>query len=882
MSRKFREPDLLKEDLRAHVDLVPFMQRYMELTKRGERWVGFCPFHEDKNTPSFAVSPDRIYEPTQSRGAMGCWACDARGGDLYWFVQKYHNATFYEAIGIIAEIVGFDLTPWYRTLTEEEQFREDLYNCMDEIAEIFTNQLLAGKKLAYFERRGINAETLAKYRVGYCPSMAFLVANVDAEVLDFIEPNRGNRHSLFADRIVYAQWTTTGHVWGWYSRQPDNRPDHVPKYLGPSKEAKLFEGTDRVYGLPQARKRLRGAKSPLLIVEGFNDTLAADQAELAAVAACGSNLSGKQIETLQAHAVRKAIVVFDPDRGGQDGMFQIASRAHKIQGIALQFADVPLEPEEFLTKNGINPFREFLDNAVGALEYIVSRHADRDTSTATKKRDFLDHLRPYFLPYSRRSLDRVFGIQTMSRIIDLPAETLEDFLDEGDTPLTNLPGEMILLAELAQNPASWVLLSEVSERDFSLRRYRETYRLMRELYEQGAQVNVELLLMHGTNTRASVEVLETISKLPTTSRKTPELFARNVRDMTIRREAIDFATKLQHQVSDLKAPVEETIARAVEGMTNSMTSITERTTFSSFEAVAAAVSDLEERVKGETGIAGLNLGPDWSLITRKMNGLRPGRHHVIAAWSGAKKSITLTNWLWNLCIRRSYGTQFIDDVEYPIDGPECAGLFVSMEMTKQENVDRLAAIDSGVPHWNIEHGRFSSEEEFERVVASYDRISESKITWMEGAQTFPEISLRARLLQAQGMLDFIFLDYIQLVDLSTYSDKKSVTEQYNALSWDIKNLAARLSVPIVSVAQLNRGSHARDVPTIEDMGSSYKIAQDAHFVYILVPTEKGVMGSLDKGRSAGDGYFNLSFDKNEETSDLRIRETGEQSRRSGR
>lgn len=859
--RKFRDINLVKEDLRAQVNIVEFISRFVNLEQRGPRWIGLCPFHEDVNNPGFAVSPEIVYEPSGSKGVWACWSCDARG-DLFSFVQQINDLAFFEAIEYIAEAIKFDLSPYYRDLSPDEELKEQRYAVTEMIADLFCDQLLAAPtKLAFFKRRGIDEEIIREFKVGWCPSLDFLTANVERDVINMIEPKLGNRSRLFGDRFVYPQFTTLGRVWGWYARQPDDRAEGTPKYIGTSNEAPLFDGFERLYGFPSARKLLRKSKYPMLIVEGFHDALAAQQAGFPAVAACGTNLSAKQVETLQAHAVRKAIVAFDPDAAGADGMFKIAERAHEINSVQFQFVEVSAEPEEFIANYGADAFGDCLDNALGPIDFIVSRYASLDTSTATKKRDFLEHIRPYLVPYPRRSLSRALGVQAVSRVTNLSEEVISDFLDErSDSPLSNLTGELIVLAELAMNPQAWITLPGITQTDFSLRRYGHTYNLMRELYENEAEVNIDLLITHANNTNAPHEVLETIARLPSVTRKTPELFARDIRDKAVRRAAEDFASVMAHQVRDLTSPVVESIASMIEHVSGTMVATSRRPTYSSVEVVARAVQEMERRSNIESGIAGLDMGEDWKYITQVLNGHRGGRVNLVVATSGVGKSILGSNWMHCLTIAP--------------EGPQAAGLIVSQEMSAEESVFRSVAIDSGVPHSLIDHARLNNEEQLDLIAGSLDRIRSARLTWMEGQRTLRDIALQARLLQSRGELEYILIDYIQLIDLSPYNDRWSMIDKYNQTSQDMHDLAETLNVPIIAMAQLNRKAMEEDIPTGEQMGSSIKIYQDAHFVLVLAPRDYGLVASVDKNRgSQSKGVIKLQFDTNAETSTLRIRES---------
>lgn len=867
--RQFRDFNLVKEDLRSAVDLVDYISRYdIDLKQRGERWIGFCPFHKDVNNPGFAVSPNSIYEPSESKGVWACWSCQARG-DLYAFVQRMHDATFIEAISIIAEAIEFDLTPYYRDLTQEEALKEIQYQVVEEVADRLCDQLLATpRKLKQFAERGITEETLRKFKVGYSPSLAFFNESVSAEVRNVIEPRRWNRERLFDNRIVYAQFTVMGKVWGWSSRQPDDRPSDVPKYIVVSEDAPLFDGYARLYGFYHARQMLRKSQYPLILVEGFNDVLASQQAGYPAAAVCGNQLSKKQEDVLRDHSIREAIVAFDADEGGRDGQLGLAMKAHNIKDVRLRFASLRMEPEELIAEFGGESLGIELSEAMYPINYLIHENEGL-INGPNGKREFLNRVTPYLRNYPRRSIDRAFGIQTVAEITNLSSDSISDFLDEQtENPLVNIPGEGIILATLACDPIAWTTL-DVQAEDFSMRRYRSVFLLMQELYESEAEVNVELLHSHAMNNHAPSEVIETISKLSSIQRKNPDIFARDIRDKAIRRKAETFAETMGHQVRDLQSPVLDTVAGLMDDVTRTMNGNSKRIVYSSAEAIDLTNRELERRAKSGGVIAGLDAGPDWEWLMLMLNGFMPQRTTGVGAFSNVGKSVVLTNWIHKLSVAEEFTLK---------DGtikaaPRAAGFIVSMEMPMEDVNMRLASIDSGVPHSLIDHARMNDEQQAEVVYSSLDRIRSAPLSWMYGQRSIREIAMQARILQAKGALDYIALDYIQLLDLTQYPDRWSVTEKYNQASQDMTALAKSLSVPIIYCAQLNRNAAEDDVPRGDRIGQAIKIYQDTDNFYILADRENGLHGSLDKNRSSGKGHCKLFFDHNTQTSTLRIHET---------
>lgn len=859
--RRIRDLMALKDDLRTHVDMVAFIAPHVDggLTQRGKNWWGLCPFHEE-STGSFNVTPDIALESGEGRGLWSCLGC-REAGDLFDFTQRVHNCNFTEALEILAEFSKFDLNPYYRELSPEEELLFARYEVMGQIADAFHSALRSSPQhLHFFAERGIEIETLERFKIGYCPSLEWLATVVDADILQWVEPIQNHRERLFNGHLLYPQFTAQGQIWGWFARQ---EPGVQPKYIGPSREAALFEGGARTYGLFHARQLLRQSKQPLLIVEGFHDAMVSQQAHIATVAVCGTELSDDQVKSLHAHAVRNGIVCFDDDEGGRSAMLRLANRSYEIESLNLKFVRVPGEPSEFIAANGADAFRDRLQNAVCAIEYVLGEYADLDVSTPTKIRDFLDHVRPHLSNYPRNHVDRALGIKRIAEMVGLaPVEVADFFEERTEQPLANPRAEIVLLAEFALNPQAWVLYDGIAPDDFSLQKNQQAFDLMQRVYQHEAEVNPDLLLMVARNERAPVSVIETIEDLPRIARNSQDALLKDVRDKALRRKAQQLALHTAKGLNDLMTPAPETLGAFIESVTSMVTGRKQKTVFSSVEATMRAIQAFEDKSNADTDIAGLDMGPDWAYLMRWINGLRGGRVHVVAATSGVGKSIFgLTNVVHSLSVRPS--------------GPQAAGLVISMEMDTTENISRLVSVDSGVPNYLVERARFDTEEQADAVSSSFERIYEAPLRWMEQQRTLRDIALQARMMQASPTgLQYVVLDYIQLLDLSPYNNRWSTHEKYGQASQDLHALAASLDVPIIAIAQLNRTAYEQDIPTGEQMGGAYKIYQDAHACYTLTKRNNNItLGFLDKNRGGPDKKaVDLEFNRDERTATLRMRE----------
>src|SRR5215475_6703957 len=152
--------------VKQQADIVRVVGDYVRLKKSGQNFTGLCPFHGEK-TPSFAVHP--------VKQIFHCFGC-GKGGDVFTFVMEMEKCQFPEAVRVVAEKCGIAIPkPKERTPEErkENQQRTALIEMHREAQSFFVKQLettAEGRAArAYLEDRGLNAETTARFGIGYAP-----------------------------------------------------------------------------------------------------------------------------------------------------------------------------------------------------------------------------------------------------------------------------------------------------------------------------------------------------------------------------------------------------------------------------------------------------------------------------------------------------------------------------------------------------------------------------------------------------------------------------------------------------------------------------------------------------------------------------------------
>ena len=154
-------PPALLDEIRAGVDVVDLVGRFVNLRKAGQNYKGLCPFHGEK-TPSFMVNP--------RKGIFHCFGCGV-GGDVFGFLMRQDRLSFPEAVRALARQAGVAL-PEERGARPGDSGREELYRAMELAASFYSERLwsVGGERArTYLDERGVAPEVARRFGLGWAP-----------------------------------------------------------------------------------------------------------------------------------------------------------------------------------------------------------------------------------------------------------------------------------------------------------------------------------------------------------------------------------------------------------------------------------------------------------------------------------------------------------------------------------------------------------------------------------------------------------------------------------------------------------------------------------------------------------------------------------------
>ncbi len=375
--------------VREKADIVDIIGHYLPIEKRGNAYRAVCPFHDDHD-PSLNINTERqIYK---------CFVCGA-GGNVFGFVQNYEKISFPEAVGKVADMVGFSLSvnP-AQTQRKVDPVKQPLYEVLRETITFTKYELnsLSGKReKEYLVNRQMDEETIDRFDIGFNPPNDALYRFLHAKGYsdeDIVRTNvgrmtTGGMHDVFSSRITFPIHDAFGNPVGFSARTLD--PDNPSKYINTT-ETELYVKGNLVYNAHRARDIARKA-GKLYICEGVTDVIAFDRAGIQnVVCTLGTACTVEQIALMKRLSVH-LIFCYDGDRAGQNATVK-AIRLARSQGCEVSVIDnqTGKDPDEILRQDGKEALLSLSRKEITWMEFYLHFEAARtNLDSYLEKKEFI-------------------------------------------------------------------------------------------------------------------------------------------------------------------------------------------------------------------------------------------------------------------------------------------------------------------------------------------------------------------------------------------------------------------------------------------------------------------------------------------------------------
>jgi len=424
-----------KETLKQQADIVRVIGDYVKLKKSGaQNFSGLCPFHSEK-TPSFNVHPTRQF--------YHCFGCGA-SGDVFAFIQKVENVSFPEAVRIVAQKSGVPLPKITYSSPEEArnaEMRTALLEIQERACDFFQEYLRrpeAAHAREYLAGRGLDAKTIALFRIGFAPDSGFILRDRLRQKFDEAllresglfswkhaegeEPRKqqvlrsaqgentsesqksgGNEaagagvkdiYSKFRNRIMFPICNDSGRVIAFTGRTLSRDEKAGPKYLN-SPETAIYSKSRVLFNLDKAKEWIR--KEYAILVEGQMDCISVFAAGFQnVIASSGTAFTDAQAKLL-GRFTKNVVVNFDPDTAGANATERtlglLVEEDFQVKVLRLEEG---YDPDLFIRRNGKDAYLQALKQSQRYFDYLIDRaRAQFPVRSAEGKVKAVNYLLPH-------------------------------------------------------------------------------------------------------------------------------------------------------------------------------------------------------------------------------------------------------------------------------------------------------------------------------------------------------------------------------------------------------------------------------------------------------------------------------------------------------
>ena len=365
-----------KEQIRQSIDIVDLIGSYFPLRRQGRAYVGICPWHSDAR-PSLQVN--------QERQSWKCWVCDI-GGDIFSFTMQREQVDFREALELLADRAGVQLSRGPQTKPGDPNDKKTLFDAVRWASNQFSDCLAKSPEAQvarqYCDERNIETRSRTKFQLGFAPnhwqwlldrarSSPFSPAVLEAAGLLGKSAQTNRYYDRFKGRVTFPIRDSQQRAIAFGGRiLPEFSQGSVAKYIN-TPETRLFSKSEHVYGLDLAREAISKSRH-VVVVEGYTDVIMAHQHGLENfVAVLGTALGSRHIQLLRRYA-DSITLVLDGDEAGQRRTNEVLE-LFVASETDLRILTLPdgYDPCDYVAQQGADAMRSALESAADVFTHAV-------------------------------------------------------------------------------------------------------------------------------------------------------------------------------------------------------------------------------------------------------------------------------------------------------------------------------------------------------------------------------------------------------------------------------------------------------------------------------------------------------------------------------
>jgi replicative DNA helicase len=399
---------------------------------------------------------------------------------------------------------------------------------------------------------------------------------------------------------------------------------------------------------------------------------------------------------------------------------------------------------------------------------------------------------------------------------------------KSDSPPQSIDIEASLLGSLLIDGDAFIkIVDQIQSEDFYDDKHRMIFSAMRSLYEKRSPIDI-LTMSEQLKNDSRLDIIGGASFLTELTNTVPtaahlEQYAEIVAEKAIRRRLISAS----HDIADVSTDENKSLQELIEEAEARLFDVSQKHVKQDITSLESILGDSFDRLddlhRNKGGIRGIPTG--LRDLDKLLAGLQRSDLIVLAARPSMGKTALMLNIALNIATKAKQGSVLV----------------FSLEMSKEQLVDRLLAAEAGVDAWKLRTGEGLTDTDFERLSAGMGELAEAPIFIDDTSGiTVSDLRTKARRLHHQHPLAAIMVDYLQLMSGgSRFAAMANRVQEISEISRSLKILARELNVPVVALSQLSRSVENRtpQIPQLADLRESGSIEQDADIVAFLYREE---------------------------------------------